>query len=354
MNIDNLINKGPSLRRVNNGPRKKKTPKKSNARQLAAAKTFTERVEHYNLLSHLTQENRGRNIVQLLRVDANEAEATKRKLFCGKAGRKFMPAFEKKAVRQAAVPDDPKQLVSRSLCVCINKEKTVLLLCRTKRYDRMSVCSAASSATQYKQKKMRMADRSEATFLGKVDHVPITVGYMTHASTTFWVVDGAPIGLIIGRPAQKTMRASLDFSKDIAIFRSEKQVVTVPLWTNKKQDGRLLSEEFTSKEEDDSGEYSTEETEQDFNTKEEWNGAPHDYIVCPKEDLDDKGISFNDVLLDIAVERMSTDARETLKQLLSEKPSIVAWDLNELCPTDVPSDTPSNSRITRQYVFLYA
>lgn len=53
MNIDNLINKGPLLRKVNKVSRKKKTAKKRSARQLAAAKTLTERVDHYDLLSSL-------------------------------------------------------------------------------------------------------------------------------------------------------------------------------------------------------------------------------------------------------------------------------------------------------------
>lgn len=73
-----------------------------------------------------------------------------------------------------------------------------------------------------------MADGSEAAVLEEVDKVPITVEDLTYV-LTFLVVNDAPFGLIIGRPAIKFMRASLDFDKNIAIFRSGKEVVAVPL-----------------------------------------------------------------------------------------------------------------------------
>lgn len=44
----------------------------------------------------------------------------------------------------------------------------------------------------------------------------------------------APFTMIIKSPEMKAIRASLDFNKYISIFRPVEQVVTLPLWTNKK------------------------------------------------------------------------------------------------------------------------
>lgn len=51
-------------------------------------------------------------------------------------------------------------------------------------------------------KKMRIADRAEATVSGEVDKIPPTLGAMTH-SITVLVVNDAPLSLIIEMPAMK-------------------------------------------------------------------------------------------------------------------------------------------------------
>lgn len=65
------------------------------------------------------------------------------------------------------------------------------------------------------------------------------------------------------------------------MFRSEKQVVTVLLWTEKKQDGQSLSKEFTFEEENDTDDHSSEKIEKESNTEEK-EKAPQDDIVCLK------------------------------------------------------------------------
>lgn len=67
MNIDNLFYKTPSLRKVYKISKRTKTRKKSNKKQLEAGKTFTERMDSYNIISSLSEENADIIIGQLLR-----------------------------------------------------------------------------------------------------------------------------------------------------------------------------------------------------------------------------------------------------------------------------------------------
>lgn len=77
-----------------------KATNRAKLRQLAAAKRLTETVEHYDLLSNLSQGNAGTIVEQLPRSDAEGAKAMAKTLFRGKPERKQIAAFEMKTVRQ--------------------------------------------------------------------------------------------------------------------------------------------------------------------------------------------------------------------------------------------------------------
>lgn len=64
------------------GHKKNKATDNRKKGQLAAAKTPTEKMEHYELLSSFAQTNERININQLLWGDANESEEIYRKTFC--------------------------------------------------------------------------------------------------------------------------------------------------------------------------------------------------------------------------------------------------------------------------------
>lgn len=93
---------------------------------------------------------------------------------------------------------------------------------------------------------MKVANGSKARIPGEVEEISIKVGRMTHLLTCR-VVKDALFHLIIGRPAMKNVRASLDFDRHIVTFKSGTMVVTIPLWPDKERDDQALAEEFTVK-----------------------------------------------------------------------------------------------------------
>lgn len=88
---------------------------------------------------------------------------------------------------------------------------------------------------------MRISDQSEAIGRKEVDKDPQLVGRMTLVIIIL-IVTAAPFSFTIGRLAMKNMRASIDFDKNVAIFRSGEQLVTVQLWTDREQHGCSLTE----------------------------------------------------------------------------------------------------------------
>lgn len=100
-------------------------------------------------------------------------------------------------------------------------------------------------------RRMRITDGTEAVKLGKFTTKVVTVGGLIY-EMTFLVVTKAPLDLIIGRPAIKEMKATLEFDKDIAIaiFKEGGKPVKLPHWTEGEERNDTLSEKFTS---DDKG-----------------------------------------------------------------------------------------------------
>lgn len=129
------------------------------------------------------------------------------------------------------------------------------------------------------------------------------------------------------------MRGWLDFDKEITFFRSGEQLVSVLLCTDKEQHGQSLRKEFSSEEESDTEEDSSDKREQESNTEEVISGASQNWIVCLRVELEKKEILSKDDLLDIAVKWKPADDPKVVKQLLTEESSIVKLDRRA---TDVP------------------
>lgn len=72
-------------------------------KQLAAATTLTEGVEHYHLLLILAQEIQEIDIVYFCQGDGKDAEAMARKRFHGKRGRISMAAATSRTVHRATI-----------------------------------------------------------------------------------------------------------------------------------------------------------------------------------------------------------------------------------------------------------
>lgn len=183
-----------------------------------------------------------------------------------------MAAVERKAVQQAAVFDDSKRLKLVIVPMFGSIEQVLLDFGAVRSVIETSLCSQLHLHLHSTNRQLKLTDRSKANDLGKGDKVPITGEAFTQA-LTFLVVKHAPRSLILERPSMKTIRASLDFDEDTCHFSSGEQVVTVPSCTEKIQNGRTLSKEFTSEEEDDTDKNSIEERGQESNTKEGQNGA---------------------------------------------------------------------------------
>lgn len=95
------------------------------------------------------------------------------------------------------------------------------------------ICSQLHIQPHDTNRRMKMADGTEAMVLGDVGEVPFTVGRITY-NLTFLVVKGVPFDLIFGRPPRDTIRAAHSFDKERATFRSGTKEVTVPLCADKE------------------------------------------------------------------------------------------------------------------------
>lgn len=95
MAIGNLVNNNPMRHRKSQIERKKRRQRKGKRTQRIAAKSLTERVKHYDLLSNLAQANTVINIGQLLCGDVKDAAVIARRIYYETAGKKLMAAFER-------------------------------------------------------------------------------------------------------------------------------------------------------------------------------------------------------------------------------------------------------------------
>lgn len=141
-----------------------------------------------------------------------------------------MAAVDRKTVSQAALLDDTKQLKLVEVFFFGSTAQVPFDFRAVPNITAASLCSQLHLQTHSTNRRMTMADGFKATVLGEVDNVPMTVGGMTRAFTVL-VVNDALFSLVIKRPTMKNLRASLDLdlAKDISIFRSGEQVVTILL-----------------------------------------------------------------------------------------------------------------------------
>lgn len=96
-----------------------------------------------------------------------------------------------------------------------------------------------------------MVESREVVVVGEVLEVPVTVGAVT-TELSCLVVRSSPYGLIIGRPSVKDMRATLNFDKKVATFRSDRGVTKIHLGTEDSTNMPSVNDEFTSDESDSS------------------------------------------------------------------------------------------------------
>lgn len=212
-------------------------------------RSLAEREEHYNLLLSLAQADSGINIGPFLRGNAKAAEAVAQCIFGGHTGKRVLSATvgcppSERADKDSKITDDPKQLRLVAIIV-IGTFLRVLFYSGT-------VSNAMSSdlrnclhlQPRSTNRRMRIADGTETGAIGKVTKVAVTVGDSNYQMTSL-VVNCAPFRFIVGRPAMKYMKVSLDFDRDVFIFLREGQTVNVPLWTDEKAEN-ILIEKFTS------------------------------------------------------------------------------------------------------------
>lgn len=109
--------------------------------------------------------------------------------------------------------------------------------------------------------------------------VPVIDGDFT-CQLTIPTVNRAPFRLTSSRSAVNDWKASMDFDKDIEIFRAHGRTVTIPLWTSEELNCDTLSEHFTSSEK----EYAENETDSEScseqNHADKCGPIRKEYIVC--------------------------------------------------------------------------
>lgn len=176
-----------------------------------------------------------------------------------------MATIKRKTVLQVKVLEDSKILNLPEVSVF---ERTAQVLFDSGAIPNMTAADIRSQ--QHLQPhstniRIRIADRFNATVLGEIDKVPFIVVGVTH-SLTVSVVNNGPFRPVIGRPAMKSMRASLEFDEDISIVQSRKQAITVPLCTDNKTDGHLMIKEIILVTKDDTDNNSREESGPESNT----------------------------------------------------------------------------------------
>lgn len=113
--------------------------------------------------------------------------------------------------------------------------------------------------------------------------------------------------------------------------------MTVPLWTDGKLGDDILSEVFSS----NNDEYYTESESSAGSVTNRENAdlcgpIGEKFIVCLREAEDQRSAGSNDHVLDEMVQHLTREEAKVVNDVLLRQPSIVAWDLDQLRPADMP------------------
>lgn len=177
-----------------------------------------------------------------------------------------------------------------------------------------------------------MVDNKEAVVDGTVLSVPITIRSIT-TEVSCLVVHAIPFDLVVGRLSMKKMRASLDFDKDVATFRHNTGVTRVPLLTEGMQASSSLSEEFTSNDEKDEIEHETDEEDSE-------NNSSHDLVLILSEPDSQWLGKKEEVSITSMLGHLNVKNAASSWDALYKEGFIVAWQLKDLSPSNVPYKHP--------------
>lgn len=97
------------------------------------------------------------------------------------------------------------------------------------------------------------------------------------------VVNSALFSFIVSRSTMKDLKASLDFDRDVAIFREDGSKVTLPLCTDETTNDDALSDKFTSSNEECVNNETESEVSNENNHLDESGPIGEEYIVYLRE-----------------------------------------------------------------------
>lgn len=111
------------------------------------------------------------------------------------------------------------------------------------------------------------------TVWGEIGKIPIMMGGMTHA-VMFFVVNDGLLTLFFWRPEIKAIQESSSIDKNFIFYPSEKQLLIVPVHTDKERDDCPLNEFLTSSEIDNNCDDGTQNDEKSSISKNKENRTP--------------------------------------------------------------------------------
>lgn len=208
-------------------------------------------VERYDVVNGIALANPGINIGQLMRGDASAAAAKARKLFGGKIVKHLVPAIKESRtsrnfMRYPATDSKTEPKMLKLAEVQVYGTPIMTLFDSGAIPDVMSsLCQVLYPTPSSTNLRITIVDNKKAAVIGAVNRVSITLGRVTFELFCS-VVQTTPYHLIFVHPSMMTMRASLNFDKDLVTFRHRDGVTKLPLVTEGIHKDVSLSDEFTS------------------------------------------------------------------------------------------------------------
>lgn len=129
----------------------------------------------------------------------------------------------------------------------------------------------------------------------------------------------APLVMIVGRKFLNTMKASLDFEKEIKTFRLKGAATRIRLFMEREIGGGHVSDEFTSDEESDEDdvEWITEDDIENDEEDEDSDDVSHDELVLQ---LREKGTNmmglYKEEAVDSSLNNLSQDQQRDVRREL--------------------------------------
>lgn len=196
--------------------------------------------------------------------------------------------------------------------------------------------------------KMRSADGSELCVLREASKVPFKVGSIACPLTIF-VINNTPLLVSTGHLAMKMMRASLDFDKKVAIFRSGERNAVCQLWTDDEVSVNQLSEKFTSDKEmsTQSNDFKNDNSEREDG---EWLHDELELADCLREGKKDLRQSAVYSALQSPILHREETGAGTIIDPLRHRKSIITQSIDEVRPGDIPYRHEFELSEKRQYL----